>query len=474
MLEQDAMTSLDNIARVFTLQNEHQHVVRMTSAIQRIAALNALRGAVVAHAPELVAALADDFGKPEFEATNEALIVLGEIDYAVANLAQWMQPVEVMPSTHAAPGARARILREPKGRVLIFGPWNFPFSLLLQPLIGAIAAGNVCMLKPSELAPATSAVSARLIRSIFSESEVAVVEGGADVAAALLEQPFDHIFFTGSTQVGKLVMTAAAKHLCSLTLELGGKSPVVIDDDVDLAHAAERIAWGKYLNAGQICLSPDYILIKREHRDAFVAHVARYVRNAFYPNDVFNELDYGRIVNERNLHRLTGLIDDAVSRGARLALGGKALLGKARGRIEPTILVDVPHDAAILQQEVFGPIMPVLTYEHLDDAIAQINSRDKPLALYVFSRSTEFIDALLARTSSGGATINDVIAHAAERNLPFGGVGPSGMGTYHGFHSFIAFSHERSIYHQALDNPSASYVLPPYQDKLEMLRKMLG
>jgi len=463
----------EDIARVFALQDKQQHVMRMTSAAQRIAKLKILRAAVVAQVPELIAALAEDFGKPEFEAASEAMVVLGEIDNAVANLEQWMQPVEVTPSAKAAPGARARILREPKGQVLIFGPWNFPFSLLLQPLVGAIAAGNVCMLKPSELAPATGAVSARLTRSVFNEAEVAIVEGGAEVATALLEQPFDHIFFTGSTQVGKLVMAAAAKHLCSLTLELGGKSPVVIDDDVDLAQAAERIAWGKFLNAGQICLSPDYILIKREHRDAFVEHVARYVRNAFYPHGALNEADYGRIVNERNLSRLTGLIDDAVSRGARVALGGKAL-GKASGRIEPTILIDVPSDAAILQQEIFGPIMPVLTYEHLDDAIGQINGRDKPLALYVFSRRAEFIDALLARTSSGGATVNDVIAHAAERNLPFGGVGPSGMGTYHGIHSFIAFSHQRSIYYQSAENPAESHVRPPYRDKIEILRKMLG
>jgi aldehyde dehydrogenase (NAD+) len=463
----------EDIARVFALQDKQQHAVRMNSAVQRIARLNSLRAAVVAHVPELIAALAEDFAKPGFEAASEAMVVLGEIDNAVANLEQWMQPVEVTPSAKAAPGARARILREPKGQVLIFGPWNFPFSLLLQPLVGAIAAGNVCMLKPSELVPATSAVSARLIRSIFNEAEVAIVEGGAEVAAALLEQPFDHIFFTGSTQVGKLVMAAAAKHLCSLTLELGGKSPVVIDDDVDLAQAAERIAWGKFLNAGQICLSPDYILIKREHRDAFVEHVARYVRNAFYPSGALNEADYGRIVNKRNLSRLTGLIDDAVSRGARLALGGKALEGTASGRIEPTILVDVPRDAAIMQQEVFGPIMPVLTYEHLDDAIGQINGRDKPLALYVFSRRAEFIDALLARTSSGGATVNDVIAHAAERNLPFGGVGPSGMGTYHGSHSFIAFTHERSIYYQSAENPAASYALPPYRGKLEILKQTL-
>ena len=374
---------MSDIARVFALQERQQHAVRATSARERIAKLMALRAAVVEHAPAAVAALREDIGKAGFEAAGEVLALQGEIDTAVANLEQWMQPIEVMPSEHAAPGARARILREPKGQALIFGPWNFPFTLLLQPLVGAIAAGNVCILKPSELTPATSAVSARLIRATFDAAEVAVFEGGPEIAAALLDLPFDHIFFTGSTKVGRLVMAAAARHLCSLTLELGGKSPVIVDDDVDLAQAAARIAWGKCMNAGQICLSPDYVLVKSTQRDAFVNEVARYVRAAYYANDRLTEADFGQIVNERNWQRLTALIDDAVARGARIALGGKA---RGDRRIEPTVLVDVPRDAAIMQEEIFGPVMPVLTYDHIDEVISEINSRDKPLALYVFSR----------------------------------------------------------------------------------------
>lgn len=458
-------------ARIFALQGKHQQSVRATSATQRIARLQALRAAILAHLPAIREALAADFGKPGFEAVSEVMAVLGEIDAIAAELEAWMKPVEVAPSAHAAPGARARIIREPRGQVLIFGPWNFPFALLLQPLLGAIAAGNVCILKPSELAPVTAAVCARLLREVFDEAEVAVLEGGPEVAAALLELPFDHIFFTGSTRVGKLVMAAAARHLASVTLELGGKSPVVIDEDVDLPQAAARIAWGKYMNAGQICLSPDYVLVKAAQRDAFVDEVARYVRASFYPGDALNEADFGQIVDERNLQRLTDLIADAVARGARVALGGKVRDGR---RIEPTILIDVPRDAAIMQEEIFGPIMPVLTYDDLDDVLGEINRRAKPLAVYVFSRRAEFIDAVLSGTSSGGATVNDVIQHVAEPKLPFGGVGPSGLGAYHGIWSFLAFSHERSVYYQAADNPMEAFARPPYAGKLETLEKMIG
>jgi aldehyde dehydrogenase (NAD+) len=462
---------MTDIERIFALQDRRQHAVRATSAGERIARLQALRAAVVKHLPEIVTALAEDFGKPGVEAATEGLAVLAEIDDMTAHLQQWMQPIEVKPSAYAAPGARARILREPKGQVLIFGPWNFPFSLLLQPLAGAIAAGNVCMLKPSELTPRTSALSARLIREVFDEADVAVVEGGPDIAAALLEQPFDHIFFTGSTKVGKLVMAAAARHLSSVTLELGGKSPAIIDDDVDLAQAAARIAAGKYMNAGQICLSPDHVWIKPAQRDAFVEEVARCVRQSLYANEALNEADFGKIVDERNLQRLSRLIEDAVGRGARVALGGQVRAGR---RIEPTVLIDVPRDAAIMQEEIFGPIMPVLTYAGLDDVIGEVNARDKPLALYVFSRRAEFIDAVLSRTSSGGATVNDVLQHCVEPKLPFGGVGPSGMGAYHGIHTFLAFTHERSVYYQADENPREAFFRPPYAGKLELLTKKLG
>lgn len=458
------------ITRIFGQQDQYQHVVRATSSTERLHKLKALRTAIVSHVPDLIAALAGDIGKPAFEAAGEAVAILGEIDITIDNLEQWMKPVDVAPGPQAAPGASARIIREPKGQVLIFGPWNFPFSLLFQPLVGAIAAGNVCIVKPSELTPRTSALSARLIRAVFDEREVAIFEGGASVATSLLEHPFDHIFFTGSTKVGKLVMAAAAKHLCSLTLELGGKSPVIIDDDVDLAHAARRIAWGKFLNAGQICLAPDHVWIKRAQRDAFVDAVTAYVRQSFYPNGTLHEADFGQIVDTRNLERLTYLIGDAVGRGAQVALGGKACGGR---RIEPTILVDVPPAAAIMAEEVFGPIMPILTYDNLDDVISDVRGRGKPLALYIFSRRQEFIDAVLSRTSSGGATVNDVIRHAAERNLPFGGVGPSGMGTYHGMYSFLAFTHQRSVYCQAAENPMETFAHPPYVGKLEALKTNL-
>jgi aldehyde dehydrogenase (NAD+) len=461
----------DEITRVFALQGEHRHAMRATRAAERIAMLQRLRAAIVDAAGAISAALAEDFGKPGFEAAGETMAVLGEIDAVAASLADWMAPVEVRPGPQAAPGAQARIVREPKGRVLIFGPWNYPFALLFQPLIGAIAAGNVCMLKPSELTPATSALCVRLIREVFDEADVAVFEGGPELAAELLDLPFDHIFFTGSGRVGKLVMAAAARHLASVTLELGGKSPVIVDEDVDLPQAAARVAWGKYMNAGQICLAPDYVLVRPAQRDAFVAEVARYVRESFYLDDTLNEADFGPIVDERNLQRLTGLIDDAVARGARVAFGGKARDGR---RIEPTVLVDVPPEAAIMQEEIFGPIMPVLTYDDVDEVIAQINARDKPLALYVFSRRAEFVNTVLSRTSSGGATINDVIAHVTEPGLPFGGVGPSGVGAYHGVWSFLAFSHQRSVYHQADENPVESFLRPPYAGKLEMLTSLIG
>ncbi len=464
------MTEIAEIARVLALQATHKHVLRATSATQRIAKLQALRAAVVALHRETSLALAADFGKPGLEAATESFAVLGEIDHAVANLSQWMEPIEVLPGPNAVPGTRARILHEPKGLVVIFGPWNFPFSLLLQPLVGAIAAGNACILKPSELTPATAAHTVRLIRSLFSESEVAIFEGGPDVAGALLELPFDHIFFTGSTKVGKVVMAAAARHLASVTLELGGKSPAIIDDDVDLAQSASRIAWGKFLNAGQVCLSPDHVWVKRPQRDAFVAAFVAAIQRFFYPDGVFNETDFGQIIDDRNLKRLTRLIDDAVSRGARICCGGNIL---ATRRLEPTVLIDVPRDAAIMQEEIFGPIMPILTYDDLDDVVDELNRRDKPLALYVFSPRADVVDTILSRTSSGGVTVNDVIQHAAERNLPFGGVGPSGQGSYHGRYSFLAFTHQRSVYDQAPENPSGDFLHPPYAGKAEALAPMM-
>jgi aldehyde dehydrogenase (NAD+) len=349
-----------------------------------------------------------------------------------------MAPVDVPLSGHAAPGASATIIHEPLGRVLIFGPWNFPFGLLFQPLAGALAAGNTAILKPSELVPATSAICAKIVRSTFDESEVALFEGGPEVAEALLEHPFDHVFFTGSTNVGRKVMAAAARHLASVTLELGGKCPAIVDDGYDVQRAAERIAWGKFLNAGQVCLAPDHAWVPASDRDAFVAAVKTYIDDAYHAEGGFNGADMARILNERHIARLEGLIGDAVSRGATVVTGGKA----SDGRMPPTILIDVTPDSAIMGEEIFGPILPVLTYDEKDEVIA--------------------------RTSSGGVTVNDVLQHATEPNLPMGGVGASGLGAYHGVHSFRALSHARSVYRQAAVNPAAAFLRPPYGDRLPM------
>lgn len=451
-----------DIGRVFSAQARSS--ARAPSAEQRRDRLHRLRAAIETHFPEVVAALAADLGKPPFEAVMDAGAPFPEIDAAIASLDQWMAPVDVPLSGHAAPGASAAIVHEPLGRVLIFGPWNFPFGLLFQPLAGAIAAGNTAVLKPSELVPQTSAVCAKIVRSTFDESEVALFEGGPEVAEALLERPFEHIFFTGSTNVGRKVMAAAGRHLSSVTLELGGKCPAIIDSDYDIKQAAERIAWGKFLNAGQVCLAPDHAWVPSDRRDAFVAALQGYIAAAYHPQGDFNAADMAKILNDRHVARLEALVTDAVGRGATVVTGGSA----SDGRMPPTILIDVTPDSAIMGEEIFGPILPILTYDDKDAMLDRAAAGDKPLALYVFSDRPAFVDEVIARTASGGVTVNDVLQHATEPNLPMGGVGASGLGAYHGVHSFRALSHARSVYRQASTNPAEGFLRPPYGDRLPM------
>ena len=455
------------IDRIFALQRDHQHIVKKTTAAERIAKLERLKAALEASVPEMMATLAEDTGKPPMEAFIELGGPMTELADMMVNLSDWMEADDVALSGHALEGARGQIVYEPKGQVLIFGPWNFPAGLLFQPLVGAIGAGNVCMLKPSELTPKTSALCARIVREVFDEAEVAVFEGGPEVAEALLDRPFDHIFFTGSTKVGKLVMAAAAKHLSSVTLELGGKSPAIVGEDVDVTTVAGRISWGKFANAGQICISPDHVYLPRSKRDAFVNEVTAYIDQAYRGTGSFNNDDFAQIVDTRNLQRLTRLIEDATDRGATLVTGGEVVGDR---RLAPTVLVDVPEDCAIMQEEIFGPILPILTYDAIDEVIAKVRSRHKPLALYVFSENAGFVDDVIARTSSGGVTVNDVIRHVAEPNLPFGGAGPSGHGNYHGKFSFLTFSHTRSVYYQSpREDPAAAMTRPPFAGKLEAI-----
>jgi len=432
--------------RVFALQQAHQWEAKASTAEQRKEKLRKLKSAVEAHADEIVAAVKQDTRKPEPEIrVTEVLGVIGNIQRNIDNLDEWMQPVEVVPSQNK--NDKARIVPEARGVCLILGPWNFPLGLTFGPLAAAIAAGNCCMVKLTDLCPATAAVAAKIVKEAFEERDVALFEGGVDVATALLELPFSHIFFTGSTRVGKLVMAAAAKNLATVTLELGGKSPVIVDDGTDVATVAADLAAAKQFNGGQACISPDYVFIKEQQKDALIeAFRAKVKQNLYRDDGSIKKESIAQIVNEQNFTRIRKLFDDAIAKGAQVAVGGT--LEQADRTIHPTLLTDVTPEMQIMQEEIFAPIVPVITYRHLDEVIAHISGRAKPLALYIYSNDQQNIDKILSKTSSGGVTINGFFSHYLENQLPFGGVNQSGMGSYHGVFGFRAFSHERAIYVQ--------------------------
>jgi len=432
------------INRIFALQQKHQWTMKASSAEDRRALLQKLKDAVEKHADDIVAAVRQDTRKPEQEIRiTEVLNVTGNIQRNIDNLDAWMSPVEVPTSMN--PDDKAEIVYEARGVCLILGPWNFPLGLVLGPLAAAIAAGNCCMVKLTDLCPATASVAAKIIDEAFEEYEVALFEGEVDVATALLELPFNHIFFTGSTRVGKLVMAAAARHLATVTLELGGKSPVIIDDGADVEKVATDLAGAKQFNGGQACICPDYVFVKEDQKETLInTFKAKVQENLYDENGQINKEGIAQIVNPQNFARVKGLFDDAVSKGATVAIGGE--LEDSDLTVHPTLLTDATPDMAILQEEIFGPVLPVMTYKNLDEAIEYIESRDKPLALYVYSPNPGNVDAVLKRTSSGGVTVNGVFSHYLENNLPFGGVNGSGMGSYHGHFGFKAFSHERAVY----------------------------
>ena len=443
---QTAHGAFAEIGRVFALQQSHQWEVKATTAEQRKEKLRKLKAAVEAHADEIVAAVKQDTRKPEGEIkVTEILGVIGNIQRNIDNLDEWMKPVEVIPSQNK--NDKARIVHEARGVCLILGPWNFPLGLTMGPLAAAIAAGNCCTVKLTDLCPATARVAAKFIKQAFEEKEVALFEGGVDVATALLDLPFNHIFFTGSTRVGKLVMAAAAKNLATVTLELGGKSPVIVDDGADVKKVAGDLAAAKQFNGGQACISPDYVFIKEQQKSALIEEFRAKVKQNLYRDDgSIKKESIAQIVNDQNFARIKTLFDDAVAKGAKIAVGGT--LEQADRTIHPTMLTDVTPDMQIMQEEIFAPIVPVLTYKNIDDVIEHISGRGKPLALYIYSNNRNNIDKVLSRTSSGGVTINGFFSHYLESQLPFGGVNQSGMGSYHGVFGFKAFSHERAIYIQ--------------------------
>ena len=432
------------LARVFALQQAHQWDVKASSAAERKAKLARLKAAVEDHADAIVAAVLADTRKPEGEIrVTEVLNITGNIQRNIDNLDAWMTPTEVTPSMN--PADRAQIRYEARGVCLILGPWNFPLGLTLGPVAAAVAAGNCCMVKLTDLCPATARVAASIIRTAFDENEVALFEGDVGVATALLDLPFNHIFFTGSTRVGKIVMAAAARHLASVTLELGGKSPVIIDHGADIDKIAADLAGAKQFNGGQACICPDYVFVPADQQDRLVAGFkANVARNLYGDDGAIRKDGIAQIVNPANFNRVKALFDDAVAQGATIAAGG--VLESDDLTVHPTMLTGVTPQMKILQEEIFAPVLPVMTYETLDQAIGYIEARDKPLALYIYSPNEANVERVLARTSSGGVTINGVFSHYLENNLPFGGVNASGLGSYHGYFGFKAFSHERAVY----------------------------
>jgi len=444
---QTASGAHGDIERVFALQQAHQWETKASTAEQRKEKLKKLQAAVQAHADQIMAAVKKDTRKPEGEIkVTEILGVVGNIQKNIDSLDEWMKPVEVAPSANN--NDKARIVYEARGVCLILGPWNFPLGLTLGPLAAAIAAGNCCMVKLTDLCPATASVAARIIRQAFDEKEVALFEGGVEVATALLELPFSHIFFTGSTRVGKLVMAAAAKNLSSVTLELGGKSPVIVDEGADVKKVAADLAAAKQFNGGQACISPDYVFVKESQKRALIDEFQAKVKQNLYGDDGKIKKDsIAQIVNEQNFARIKKLFDEAVAKGAKVAVGGT--LEQGDRTIHPTLLTEVTPDMQIMQEEIFAPIVPVVTYKTLDEVIGHITRGGKPLALYIYSNDKSNVDRILSRTSSGGVTINGFFSHYLESRLPFGGVNQSGMGSYHGVFGFKTFSHERAIYVQA-------------------------
>jgi len=431
----------------------------------RIAQLNKLLQLIKDNDQLILDALHADLRKPVIEGFgSEILGTLSEIKYIIKNLKAWMKPQKVGTPINLFPSS-SYIYTEPLGVVLIVAPWNYPFVLTMQPLVGAIAAGNCAILKPSEHTPNTSKVIATLINANFDPSFITAIEGGIDTNQALLAERFDHIFFTGGTAIGKIVMEAAAKHLTPVTLELGGKSPCIIDSDCNLEIAAKRIIWGKFYNSGQTCVAPDYLLVQKKVKSDLVEQMIACIKT-FFGETPQQSSDLGRIVNERQFDRLMGLLGEG-----RILIGGQS--DRDDKFIAPTLIDQVSPNSKIMADEIFGPILPILEYDQLSEAIAFVNAQPKPLALYFFSKNKQNQDLVLQQVPFGGGCINDTILQLGNPELPFGGVGNSGMGSYHGKASFDVFTHRKSVLKNSF-RFGLNWRYPPYTVSLEALKKFIN
>jgi aldehyde dehydrogenase (NAD+) len=457
---------LADIKKIVQSQREFFATGKTRDIEFRIEALKKLQNILVRNDKQIIEALHKDLRKPELEAySTEIAYVLSDIKHVIKNVRKWAKPQKVRTPFLLKP-AKSQLFSEPFGTTLIIAPWNYPFQLTVSPLIGALAAGNTAVLKPSEVTPATQKLLLELIANTFPAEYVACIGGGVEESQALLNEKFDFIFFTGSTRVGRIVMEKAAKHLTPVCLELGGKSPCIVDKEVDLKVAARRIAWGKFMNAGQTCVAPDYLCIHKDIYDTFLDHLKAAVEEFWGTNPQKSD-SLARIVNETHFDRLVQFIDKD-----KIVVGGQ--VDRNDKFISPTILRHSQWDDRVMIEEIFGPILPTMPYTDIPTLLSQINSRSKPLAFYIFTRNKTLQNEVLNRMPFGGACVNDCLVHLANPDLPFGGIGESGIGAYHGEHSFDVFSHKKSVLRKpfALD---ASMRYPPYTNsKLKIIRFFMG
>lgn len=469
------------LQQLFDLQHQASRQQVDVPALVRKERLLRIQKILHEHGTTLAAAVQADFGvrSPQLTEMADLMVLRTMLSHTLRNLNQWLRPQRVWTPVHLLPGT-GRIEHQPLGVVGIISPWNYPLQLALGPAIAAIAAGNRVMLKPSELTPHTSAQLAHVIGQFFAPEEFCVIQGDTQVASHFSGLPFDHLVFTGSTAVGRKVAMAAAQHLTPTTLELGGKSPCIISNDCDLETAALRIAHGKLLNAGQTCIAPDYLLLPRGQEQAFEQAFRKAVAQLF--PTLSGNPDYAAIINQKHFNRLRNLAQQAEAEGAQVQwlesaaqLSSSAAPGwgdAVQRQMTPALVWNVHSGMAIMQEEIFGPLLPVITYDRLDDVIHAINAGERPLALYWFGNDDKLRDSVLRRTVSGGVTVNDTLMHVAHDNLPFGGVGPSGWGAYHGKHGFLRFSHQKSVFLQAKWSP-ASWLYPPYGAKFQRIMSLI-
>ncbi len=465
-------TKTNPFVDLFELQKIKSQKLRKGTIKERKEKLSKIKDWVTNNNDLIIKALYNDFKKPEVEVLlSEIQPVVAAARHAIHNLHRWARPKKV-----ATPltlfGATSSIHTEPKGVCLIIAPWNYPFNLIMLPLIEAIAAGNTAILKPSELTPFTAQLIEDMVSELFDADEVKVIQGEVKTAQQLLTLPFDHIFFTGSPAVGKIVMEAAAKNLTSVTLELGGKSPVIIDETANIKDAAEKLVWGKFMNCGQTCIAPDYVFVHASVFDTFEDELKKYIAKKYYKDGEVNRNDYARIVNDRHYTRVTSLLEDVVEVGGNISFGGTA--EAKENLIEPTIVTNMPESSRVMQEEIFGPILPLIKYESIEEVISSIAEKPKPLALYYFSTSKKNTNRIIKEIPAGGVCVNESLLHFTNHDLPFGGVNNSGIGKSHGYHGFIAFSNEKSVLKQRIGLTSIKFFYPPYTGLVNKLTRIIA